>query len=119
MHPILSKPHSYVYRIKEGKLDTWREWSKEVMARSMEAVATIREEQIAYEVFIEVEIGGVYFVHGITIPFYGSEPGPIKKDRPINAEHLQKMHECLEPLGVGVMLYWLEDTGSLGSPSMN
>lgn len=88
---------SKIFRVKEGKLETLKQWFVVLRnERKDEAVATFAFENVSREVFVLFEGNdGQYYVIGLN-----EVTGEIKKGDPevkINQEHARIKEECLEP----------------------
>lgn len=96
---------SKLFKVKEGKLDTLREWFTVLAGeRKEEALATFEDEHVTREIFVHFRgnDGTDYVIAA------NEAEGEIERgDRtvPINAEHNQIKAECLEPISdVGAIL---------------
>lgn len=92
-----------IFEIKEGKLNTWKEWCNLLQTRYLvEAQETLREEQITTEFFLIFNIadknytmGGGFFEEEILKP----------TERELNQLHMDKKKECLIPVTEPEILY--------------
>jgi hypothetical protein len=98
-----------LYRVKEGKLDAWKEWAEEINSvRRQEAMETLKEEAVTREFSALFEIKGEYYVVG----YMEGEIRPANRGNDINQKHDKIKAECLEFVSEGTMLYDLENGGS-------
>jgi len=82
-----------LFKIKEGKLDKWREWGKLLETTyKEEAIETLKEEGLSYESFCVFQINGEYYTFAMT----EGEHRPINMDRELNQKHKAIKRECLE-----------------------
>lgn len=108
-----TQPPARIYRIKKGKLSRWHAWCTKLnTSLRKEALQTLREENIAYEFFITEELFGEYYAIGVAITPDGKNPRKANDGIPINEEHRSIKRECLEPVGVGYLSYFLDSTDS-------
>lgn len=86
-----------IFKIKEGKVDTWKQWCTDVntIFRS-EAIEAIKEEGIKYEAFSIVNIGTDFY----TIGFGDDGTNIPNMEREINKKHKEMKKECLEFIDV-------------------
>jgi hypothetical protein len=89
---------SKLFKVKEGKLDTLREWFEVLSGdRKEETIATFEYENVSREVFVLFQgQEGDHYVIGLN-----EVTGEHKKGDPevkINQEHTKILKECLEPV---------------------
>ena len=96
-----------VFKIKPEKFSTWQAWCNRLNAELYkEAQATLRQEGLLFEYFINFEINDEYFTLGAGI----SDHLKIKNSdmlRAINVQHKKVMQECLELLGEAEYAYFI------------
>ncbi len=95
----------YLFKVKEGKLETWKEWCNLLMTKyKNEAVETLKEEGVVYEAFSIFSINEEYY----TIAMIEGEAKPTNMERELNQKHRATKKECLEridSLEIGYELY--------------
>jgi hypothetical protein len=89
---------SKLFKVKEGKLDTLREWFEVLSGdRKEETIATFEYENVSREVFVLFQgQEGDHYVIGLN-----EVTGEHKKGDPevkIYQEHTKILKECLEPV---------------------
>ena len=89
---------SRIWRVKEGKVEKFRDWMKLLStSRQEEAIATFAYEHVTREVFVEFagDDGRTYVIglNEATEPPRHGDPNV-----PINQEHRAIKEECLEPI---------------------
>ncbi len=85
-----------LFKIKEGKLEKWREWGKLLTTtHKEEAIDTLKEEGLSYEGFCVFEIEGKHY----TIAIIEGEEKPTNMERELNQKHREIKKECLEKIG--------------------
>ncbi len=89
---------SRIWKIKEGKLDTFKSWMNQLSAtRRDEAIATFAHEHITREIFVLFKGNdGNYYVIGLNEATEFPKQGDPSV--PINEEHKAIRQECLEPI---------------------
>ena len=94
-----------LFKIKEGKLEAWKEWcTKLSLTLKEEALETLREENLLQEGCLFFSIGENSYVIG----FVDGEALP-STDKPINTQNKEKIKECLEEMNSKVTpLYHLK-----------
>lgn len=96
----MNKQHFFLFKIKEGKLNVWKEWCNELMhSRKEEAIATFADENVKRETFVMFTTKEGNFVTGRNEYIEDLRKG--SPDVQINIDHKIKMRECLEPLAPG------------------
>lgn len=86
----------YLFKIKEGKLEKWKEWgSLLVTTHKKEAVETLTEEGLTYEAFCVFQIEGNYY----TLAMIEGKQNPTNMERELNQKHQAMKEECLEKIG--------------------
>lgn len=91
---IIMKLH--LFRIKEGKLEKWKEWGNLLMTKyKEEAIETLQEEGLIYEGFCIFEVDGQYYTLGMV----EGEEKPTNMERELNIKHRAMKKECLEKMG--------------------
>lgn len=96
-----------LFEIKEGKLDTWRQWCDLLQTKYLsEAQETLQEEKVTAEFFLVFEIdgksytlGGGFFEEKILEP----------TERELNHLHMTKKKECLIPVAEPDLLYLIAE----------
>jgi hypothetical protein len=98
--------NSVLFKVKENKINKWREWSKELMDRKNEALETIIEEKEIFEGSIDFQIGEDFFVI-----MYGYAEDDIlpATEKEINLTHKKVKRECLEFISKPNNNYFLFD----------
>lgn len=93
-----------VCKVKEGKLDLWKEWAEklEVSLRE-EALDTLIEEEVTCEFGALINLEGVQYVLG----YMEGEILGANMDREINQKHKAMREECLEYVDRAEFLYHL------------
>ena len=96
-----------VFKIKDGKLETWREWCNQLnTTRRSEAMAALEQEGVNCEFFAIFKIKDHYYTLGAEIG--GQTGGTLNpEDSEINATHKKIKEECLEYIGPGNFSYLL------------
>ena len=95
-------------KVKEGKLETWREWCNVLEnTRREEAKETLLGEKVTEELCVLIDLNGAPHVVG----FMEGEMLPADMSREINQKHDMMKKECLEYAGEGESLYHLKETG--------
>lgn len=92
-----------LFKIKEGKLEQWKDWSAYLLAHADEVRATMLYEKSNREMFTLFTIGDSHYVVGHGEFF--DEPVRADMTVPLNIEHRKNMSECLERVGRGEVLY--------------
>ena len=83
----------YLFKIKEGKLEKWREWCHLLMTQYKdEAIETLKEEDVTYEAFSIFPIQGQYYA----VAMVEGEMKPTNMERELNQRHKAIKKECLE-----------------------
>jgi len=91
-------------KIKEGKLETWKEWGNLLMTKYKdEAIETLKEEGLIYECFCVFEIDGNHY----TLAMIEGEEEPTNMDRELNQKHRATKKKCLEKIGPVEKVYEL------------
>lgn len=97
--------YSKLYKVKEGKVDAWREWGRELVSKNKDvAIKTLELENVIDEAFFLFEIEGCFYSFAYMI--VDEEFSPIT-DHPLNKLHKQKIKECLEPFCEPELVYRL------------
>ncbi len=98
-----------LYKIKKDKLDDWKTWCHRLQIDLRDqAVATLSQEGVLFEVFTNFEMFGNWYALGLTINDPSSEIFHISDlSNPINIEHRRVKKDCLEPAGESELGYWL------------
>lgn len=88
---------SRIFRIKEGKLDTFKDWMVQLSGpRKEEAIATFAHENVTREMFVLFRgDDGHHYVIGMN---EASDLRPGDPNVPINQEHNAIKKECLEAI---------------------
>jgi hypothetical protein len=82
-----------LFKIKEGKLDTWKNWCGVLRTTyKEEALETLKEEGLIYEACVGFEIEGNWYTLGIV----QGEEKPINLERELNIKHRAIRKECLQ-----------------------
>lgn len=93
----------YLFKIKEGKLQQWKDWCDYLIAHADEVRATMLYEQSNREMFTLFTFDGIHMVvgHG---EFFND---PVQADMTVllNIEHRRNLRECLERVGSAEILY--------------
>lgn len=85
-----------VYKIKDGKVDEWKAWCKELATTHRKAaLETLEDEGVAQEMCINIEIDGTWYAVGY-MRVLGESIGAADPDHPLNQEHTSKKQACLE-----------------------
>lgn len=92
-----------IFKIKEGKLQQWKDWCAYLLEHKEEVLATMQHEHASRELF-------TFFSDGITTYVIGHSEffaDPVRADMtvPLNIEHRKNMSECLERVGPAEILY--------------
>ena len=99
----MNKQHFFLFKIKDDKLNSWKEWCNELMySRKDEAIATFADEHVKRETFVVFATKNGNFVLGRNEYLEDLKKG--SPDIQINIDHKIKMRECLEPLASGEIL---------------
>lgn len=81
-----------LYKIKD--LPIWQAWCDKLGNElKAEALETIKEEGLLFEIFINLEVNGMWYALGISYP-----EGQPATERKINNQHKEIKKQCLEPL---------------------
>lgn len=91
-----------LYKVKEGKLDTLKEWSLDLQKRLPEALETMRQENVRREVFRLFKHQNNWFAVGLQE--LSGEHKKADMSVELNRKHAEVLKECLEGL-VGEVLY--------------
>jgi hypothetical protein len=90
-----------LFKIKEGKIDIWKEWCNELnTSLRNDAIATLKEEGNVQEVFVVFELNGDFYTIGLA---EGQNLPATNKE--INIKHKAISKECLEKIGKVSCLY--------------
>ena len=93
-----------LFKIKEGKVDTWKAWCNELNTTLREdALITIKEEGNTQEVFVIFNLNDEWYTIGL-----GEGENVPATDREINKKHRAISKECLEKIGKVSCLYNLK-----------
>lgn len=88
--------HYKLFKVKEGKLDQWKNWCNELMTtRKSEALASLTRENVQHESCYLFKENNEYFVLG-TVAFSGTPKDSGKTL--VDLQHDYQKKECLEPL---------------------
>ena len=89
---------SRLFKIKEGKLEKFKDWMKQLSTeRSEEAISTFAYERVTREVFTLFQgTDGTFYVIGLNEA--NDVPGKSDSSVPINQEHSAIKKECLDPI---------------------
>lgn len=103
----MNQPPAKLYRIREGKLNEWRNWCQQMYTElRVEASATLMDENVAEEFFLTFQIDQTWYTLGTVITNDGQEPkSATPKD--LNRRHREKIRACLEPVGHAEFSYFL------------
>jgi len=95
-----------IFKIKEGKEDTWKLWCLELAEKRYdEALETLKEEGL------NRECGGVFNIQGTWYGYILTDKDgiPSNKDKEINQKHRDTIRECREGEWIDIdTLYSLE-----------
>lgn len=92
----------HLFKIKEGKLETWKKWGKLLVKKyKKEAIETLKEENIQYEGFCIFEMNGDYY----TLAMIEGEAKSANMERKLNQKHRAMKKECLERIGSVEKIY--------------
>ena len=84
---------TYLFKIKEGKLEVWKAWCNLLMTtHKEEAIETLKEEGLTYESSLIFSIDGKYY----TLAMIEGEEKPTNMERELNQKHRAMKKECLE-----------------------
>lgn len=84
-----------LFKIKEGKLDQWKQWCIELATtKKEEALETLKEEKILIEGFKLFCIGTDYYTIGYA--FFNESIQKANGEKEINIIHKKNKTECLE-----------------------
>ena len=90
-----------VFKIKEGKLDAWKAWCRELQTTyAAEGKKTLVEEGVEAEGFLIFIVGEDAYTLGFA--YAPQEPKPANLENELNVLHRQKKLECLEAPAAGV-----------------
>ena len=97
---------SILFKVKEGKINKWKSWSKELMERKEEATETLVEEREIFEGSFDFQVGEDFFV----VMFgYSEEEILPATEKEINMTHKKVKKECLEFISKTNNNYFLFD----------
>lgn len=103
---ILNKMKINLYKIKDGKLETWLEWGNLLETTyKEEAVETLKEEGVTTEAFGLFELNGENYTLGISMG--ENLPANLKKE--INIKHKEVKKECLIFIKKVDLVYFLQN----------
>ncbi|MDO8571242.1 MAG: DUF6176 family protein [bacterium] len=97
-----------IYKIKEGKLDQWKNWCLKLNSTLRnEAIQTLKEENLTMEGFFLFKINNEHYTVGLS---YAEGESSLALDSDLNNMHKKMKNECLEKIerGRGEKLYFLE-----------
>lgn len=87
-----------LYKVNKGKLDQWRQWCFKLDTKlRAEALKTLEQEGLAFEVFLTFEVNGEWYALGGGL----GKSKPSDMSHEINKEHDRQKKECLELLSKG------------------
>lgn len=97
-----------IFKVKNGKLDQWKEWcSKLNISLRMEAIQTLKEENLTLEGCFLFKIIDEYYIFSVS-----DSDGEVLPalDSDINNTHKLMKSECLDKIegGRGEELYFLK-----------
>lgn len=85
-----------VFKVREGKIERWREWANYLNSNPTEVVETLGEENCEIEGCFDFSLNGEWYVAMFMKSFDGKDFVP-SSDREINLLHRKNKIECLEP----------------------
>lgn len=93
----------FLLKVKEGKLNQWKEWCAYLLTQKEVAKETLRRENANAELGVLFTIGEDNYVYGSTEYF----DTPIKADMTmeLNPKHIANVKECLEIISKGEELF--------------
>lgn len=96
-----------LFKIKEGKLNVWKDWCKLLSTEFKdEALKTLKEENLLLEGCLVFPVDKEFYVVGYTLENNGGvKPTNLTND--LNRKHLEKRKECLELVSRGESEYFL------------
>lgn len=96
----------FLLRVKEGKLQQWKDWCCFLIDHKDQVRDTLRHENAAAEWGVLFEFEGQHYVYGAT-KYFGT---PIKADSAseLNQNHVKQVQDCLEKLASGQELFNIE-----------
>ena len=96
--------HSVIYKIKEGKKESWLAWGKELETTFHdEAVVTLHEEGVRLEATFIFSMNSEDYVVGI---MEGDDMQASNKEHKVNQLHDARKKECLEFVTKGESVYF-------------
>lgn len=96
-----------LFKIKEGKLEQWKNWCSKVRTDFYEeAHKTLIEENLFFEGFLIFEIDKQFYTLGYIQEKEGGSK-PSNKNSSLNLEHLKNKKECLDFVSSGGTEYSL------------
>jgi hypothetical protein len=91
-----------LFKVKEGKLELWREWCAFLNQHTEEVLETLGQERVSRESCLLFLLNDTYYVVGMSEWF----ATPVKSDdRELNVKHRAMLTECLEPVDRCETLY--------------
>jgi len=82
-----------LFKVREGKENTWRKWCDYLCAHETESKETMRAENCVYERSVMYGRDGEYYVVGTA--FFEGEPKKADLNIEINKLHSKAKEECL------------------------
>lgn len=94
---------TFLFKIREGKLDQWKQWCALLATRVEEARATLQDEHASREYCVLFQVDDTHYVYGTTE--YSADPQDADMTKSLNTEHRAQVQECLERVARGQELY--------------
>lgn len=85
---------AHLFKIKEGKLTTWKEWCLYLSTHRTEVLETLKHEGWKSETYKLFQHGGDFYVLGMNHAMGATQKAD--KAIPLNVQHFDKLKECLE-----------------------
>jgi len=78
-----------IFKIKEGKIQQWKDWCIFLNEHKPEVLETLKEEKVTRECAV---------LRGDTVFYFMIGEGHPSSDTELNIQHRKNVKECLEPV---------------------
>ncbi len=85
-----------IFKIKEGKLQQWKDWCEFLRKNEKEVFETMKEEKVTRELAVRVGDTVLYVMEGEMLP---------STNKDLNIQHQKNLVECLEPVTDAEVLF--------------
>lgn len=96
-----------IFKIKDGKLDQWKNWVEYLRAQKEEVIKSLQEENLISEKCFVFNINTDWY----TLFTSEGEGKPANMDRVLNQEHKKNMKECFESKIIPENMYFFNIEG--------